>query len=133
MKKTTLFVMLVLGISTALAQSGILNSPNSHPFTFNCGGQQVSVVAPSGSSANALVTTDNRVIVATSLTQVLSYTDPTTNQPVTQTSTSAFGPGHGQANGISTTSCVIEPFTFQDPQLGRVTVTGTVVGFFTPR
>jgi hypothetical protein len=133
MKTICVFVTLVLGISTALAQSGILNSPNFHPFTFNCGGQEVSVAAPSGASSNALVTTDNRVIVATSLTQVLSYTDPTTNQPVTQTTTFAFGPGHGQANGITTTSCVIEPFSFQDPQLGTVTVTGTVVGFFTPR
>jgi hypothetical protein len=133
MKNICVLAMLIIGINTAVAQSGILNSPNFHPFTFNCGGQQVSVVAPSSASANALVTTDNRVIVATSLTQVLSYTDPTTNQPVTQTSNSVFGPGHGQATGISTTSCVIEPFTFQDPQLGTVTVTGTVVGFFTPR
>jgi hypothetical protein len=108
-------------------------NPNAFPLTFHCGNQQVTIVSPSGPASSGLVTTDNRVFLVTFLTAVGSFTDLTTNQPVTQTSTFQFGAGHGQANGIGNlTSCVSEPFTVQDLQLGTGTVTLTLVGFFAP-
>jgi hypothetical protein len=125
---------LVLALSTASAQSGILNNPQAFPLTLNCGGQQVTAVSPSGPAANVLVLSDNRVLIATSVTQVDTYIDPTTNQPVTRTQNIQFGAGHGQANGIGNlTTCVSQPFTFQVPTLGTVTETLTIVGFFVPR
>jgi hypothetical protein len=128
-----LLLTCILGAVAASAQSGILSNPNAFPFTFNCGGQQVTVVTVAN-AANALVTTNNSVMIATSLTQVTSYIDPTTGQPVTQTLNSQIGAGHGQATGISDlTTCVSAPITVQDPQLGTETITLTIVAFFTPR
>jgi hypothetical protein len=125
---------LLPAVRTASAQSGLLNSPAAFPFTLNCGTQQITVVSPAGAAANSLVTSDNRVMLATSVTQVNSFIDPTTNQPTTQTFVFQFGAGHGQASGISDlTTCVSTPITFQDPQLGTVTATLTIVGFFVPR
>jgi len=125
---------LLLGVGTASGQSGILNNPNAFPINLNCGGQQLMIVSPAGPSSNGLVTNDNRVLLATSLTQVNSFIDPTTHQPATQTFNVTFGAGHGQATGIGNlTTCVSPPMTFQDPQLGTVTATLTIVGFFAPR
>jgi hypothetical protein len=66
---------------------------------------------------------------------VNSFIDPRTNQPVTQTLTFTYGAGHGQANGIpNLTTCVTtNPITFQDPEVGTVTATITIIGFFARR
>jgi hypothetical protein len=126
----TMAIVAVLAVGVASADP--VNSKNAQIFTFDCGGEQVTVASNINNRVvvvNVVGTTGN--FVATRIEGTATFTDPTGevvplppfDDPV----------GQGQKKGLqgSLTTCEAT-LTFEDPE-GTVTVDLTVTGFFTPR
>jgi hypothetical protein len=128
----TMAIAAVLAVGVASADP--VNSKNTQTFTLDCGGEQVTVVSVVTSSAvavNVVGTTGN--FVATQIAGTVTITDPETGEvfeepPFDQTV------GQGEKKGLqgSLTTCDTI-ITFEDPDVGTVTLDLTVTGFFTPR
>ncbi len=127
----TMAIVAVLAVGMASADP--VNSKKAPIVTFDCGGEQVTVVSVVTSSAvavNVVGTTGN--FVATQIAGTVTITDPTgevfEEPPFDQTV------GQGEKKGLqgSLTTCDTT-ITFEDPEVGTVTVDFTFTGFFTPR
>ena len=120
-------------LTVGIASADPINSKNAQTFTLDCGGQDVTVVFVLQNAAvvnNVVGTTEN--FVGTSFTGTVTYTDPATGQLVTEPI--FFHPGSGQKEGLQDSLTTCEgTFSFEDPDLGEVTVDLTITGFFTPR
>jgi len=123
--------LLLSASRTALADP--VNGANAASFTLTCGNQTITVVTPSANAAIAQVIGTTSVGVATEVNVSLTFIDPDTGQPVTTTQTVIYGAGHGKAQGLQNrlTTCS-STFTFEDPEVGTVTVTLSVTQFLTP-
>jgi hypothetical protein len=123
---------LLLSVSgTALADP--VNNPNAFTLTLTCGDQSITFVTPSGTAVVGQVIGTTSVGVVSQVELTFSYTDPNTGQPVTTTQTFILGAGHGNAQGLEDrfTTCS-NTDTFEDPELGTVTVIFTLTQFLTP-
>jgi len=123
-----LAVLLVVCLSVLApepAAADPVSNPHKSVFPVTCANQTYLVVA--GPGAAAQVINGPEVLVAAAFVQVSSWTDPNTGEVVTQTD--AFSVGQGQRTGqqdvqIACTYTAV----FSDPELGPVTVDGTVTG-----
>ncbi len=123
-----LMLLLASSMSTAFADA------NTEPFTLTCGDEQITVVTPSEHAASAQVVGSTANTVATRVTIRTTFTDPTTQQPVTETETFTYGAGHGKARGLQDQlQTCSSTFSFHDPDVGLVTGHLSVTLFMTPR
>ena len=124
---------IVAVLAAGMASADPVNSKNAQIFTFDCGGEQVTVASNIKNSAvvvNVVGTTGN--FVATRVEGTATFTDPETGE-VVELPPFDEPIGQGQKKGLqgSLTTCETT-LTFEDPE-GTVTVDLTVTGFFTPR
>jgi hypothetical protein len=126
----TILLAMVLAGTSGVALADPVNGTHKEVFPVTCGDQTYEVVA--GRGAAAQVVDSQAVLVPAEFVQVSSWVDPQTGQIVTQTD--AFSVGNGNRSGQQGTqiSCTYKAI-FQDPDVGPVTVDGTIVGFFAPR
>jgi hypothetical protein len=103
------------------------------PLTLTCGESVLTVVSPNEPAATLQVIGTTYVLVATEATRIITYVDPQTGLPVTETLHVVFGAGNEQATGLQPklTTCTSNG-TVQDPNLGDVTYTITVTLATTP-
>ena|SRR6266536_6494021 len=128
-----LLVMSALLLTSGTALADPVNGANSAVLTLTCGDQQITFVTPGESSAVGQVIGTTSVGVVSKVELTLSYTDPNTGQPVTTTQTAILGAEHGNAQGLQDrlTTCSTTG-SFEDPDLGTVTVIFSVTQFLTP-
>ncbi|CAA9450358.1 MAG: hypothetical protein AVDCRST_MAG02-829 [uncultured Rubrobacteraceae bacterium] len=127
----TMAIVAVLAVGMASADP--VNSKNAQIFTFDCGGEEVTLVAignSRGAAFSVVDTTGNFVLMRVEGTE--TFTDPETGEVVEYEF--EFSTGQGEKKGLqgSLTTCD-DSGSFEDPELGTVTVDITVTGFFTPR
>ena len=127
----TMAIVAVLAVGMASADP--VNSKNAQIFTLDCGGEQVTVAMNLNSNAvvvNVVGTTGN--FVATRIEGTDTFTDPETGEVVEVPFEVTIGKGAKRGLGRSLTTCDTT-LSFEDPELGTITVDLTVTGFFTPR
>ncbi len=137
MKRLVLFSV-TAAMLTALAVGGMasadpVNSKNAQIITLDCGGEEVTVATVFQSRAvavNVVGTTGN--FVATRIEGTATFTDPETGEVVEEEFVDRIGKGKKKGLGRSLTTCDTT-LSFEDPELGTITVDLTVTGFFTPR
>ena len=116
-----------------MASADPVNSKNAQTITLDCGGEQVTVVTLFTNRAavvNVVGTTGNMVL--TQIAGTATFTDPETGEVVE--APIDFTIGQGKKTGLqdSLTTCTTT-ITFEDPEVGPVTLDVTFTGFFTPR
>jgi hypothetical protein len=105
-------------------------SPHKEVFPVTCAGQTYQVVAGVGAAAQVLAGT--AVLVPAAFVQVSTWVDPATGQVVTQTDAFSIGTGNRTGQQDRRVECAYDA-SFPDPEVGPVTVDGTVTGFLAPR
>ena len=137
-KRTALMLVTAALLAALAAAAGVagadpVNSKNAQIITLDCGGEEVTVatVLQSGAVAvNVVGTTGN--FVATRIAGTATFTDPETGEVVEDEFVDPIGKGKKRGLGRSLTTCDTT-VSFEDPEVGTVTVDLTVTGFFTPR
>jgi hypothetical protein len=127
----TMAIMAVLAVGIASADP--VNSKNAQIFTFDCGGEEVTVATVFQSAAvafNVVDTTGNFVL--TRVEGTATFTDPETGEVVEDEFVDRIGKGKKKGLRGSLTTCDTT-LSFEDPEVGPVTLDLTVTGFFTPR
>jgi hypothetical protein len=107
-----------------------INGTHKEVFPITCSGETFQVVG--GRGAPAQVVDSQEVFVPASFVQVSSWTDPVTNEIVTQTDAFSVGQGKRTGQQDDQITCTYTA-TFEDPVVGPVHVDGSVTGFFAPR
>jgi hypothetical protein len=122
-------IVFLLGTIQSVAADPV-KSTHKEVFPVSCAGQTYLVVGGRGAAAQVLEST--AVLIPAAFVQVTSWVDPQTGQVVTQTD--AFSVGNGNRTGQQGTqiSCTYQA-VFQDPEVGPITVNGTISGFLAPR
>ncbi len=127
----TMAIVAVLAAGTASADP--VNGKNVVISTFDCGGEELTVTFLLNPSAifSVVGTTSNFVLTRADGTD--TFTDPETGEPVREEGDD-FLVGQGKRTGQqdSLTTCTTT-ITFQDEELGPITVDFKFTGFFTPR
>ncbi len=131
MRRTVLLVAtmaIVAVLAAGMASADPVNSKKVQIATFVCGGEQVTVTFLENPSAifSVVGTTSNFVLTGGEGTATFTETG--------EVEEFVFLIGQGQRTGLqdSLTTCDTT-ITFQDEELGPVTVDFTFIGFFTPR
>ena len=127
----TMAIVAVLAVGMASADP--LNSKNVDIFTIDCGGELVTVSTISNNNSvvvHVVGTTGN--FVATRIAGTATFTDPETGEIIEEEFEFPIGKGKKKGLQGSLTTCTTTR-TFEDPEVGTVTVDLTVTGFFTPR
>jgi hypothetical protein len=126
----TMAIVAVLAVGMASADP--VNSKKAPIVTFDCGGEQVTVTFLLNPSAIFNVVDTTGTFVLTRAEGTATFTDPETREVVEEEF--VFPIGQGQKKGLqgSLTTCDTT-ITFEDPEVGPVTVDFTFTGFFTPR
>ena len=124
---------IVAVLAAGIASADPVNSKNVRLATFDCGGEQVTVTFLMNPSAIFNVVDTTGTFVLTRADSTATFIDPKTEE-VVELPTSPFLVGQGQRTGLqgSLTTCDTT-ITFQDEELGPITVDFTFTGFFTPR
>ena len=122
----TMAIVAVLAVGTASADP--VNGKNVVISTFDCGGEEVTVTFLENPSAIFSVVGTSSNFVLTGGEGTATFTETGEVEEI------EFSIGQGQRKGQqdSLTTCDTT-ITFQDPELGPVTVDFTFTGFFTPR
>jgi hypothetical protein len=119
---------IVAVLAAGMASADPVNSPKVQIATFDCGGEEVTVTFLENPSAifSVVGTSSNFVLTGGEGTATFTETG--------EVEEFEFSIGQGQRKGQqdSLTTCDTT-ITFQDPELGPVTVDFTFTGFFTPR
>ncbi len=118
-------------LAVGIASADPLKSKNAQILTFDCGGEEVRVatlVHNNGVAFNVVDSTSN--FVATRFEGTTTFTDPETGEVVEEEFDVPVGKGKKRGLQRSLTTCDTT-FTFEDPELGTVTVDLTLTGFFT--
>ena len=126
-------VMVMAVFGSGIAAADPINSKNAQITTLNCGGEQVTVVTLVNNRAivaNVVGTTGNFVV--TQIAGTGTFTDPETGEVVQEEFVDPIGQGKKKGLQGSLTTCETT-LTFEDPEVGTVTVDLTLTGFFTPR
>ena len=128
----TMAIVAVLAVGVASADP--VNSKNAQIFTFDCGGEEVTVATLFNNRAvvvNVVDTTGN--FLFTRIEGTATFTDPETGEVLDEFEFE-FPIGQGQRKGLqgSLTTCDTT-LVFEDPEVGTVTADLTFTGFFTPR
>jgi hypothetical protein len=113
--------------TTAPAAADPVANPHKSVFPVTCAGQTYLVIAGPGAAAQVINGTE--ILVAAAFVQVSSWTDPATSQVVTQTD--VFSVGKGKHTGQQGAQITCTYTVFADPEIGPVTVNGTVMGVLT--
>ena len=124
---------IVAVLAAGMASADPVNSKNAQIFTLDCGGEEVAVATNFTSNsvvANVVDTTGNFVLTRVQGTE--TFTDPETGEVVENEFEFSIGQGEKRGLGRSLTTCDTT-LSFEDPELGTITVDLTVTGFFTPR
>jgi hypothetical protein len=124
---------IVAVLAAGMASADPVNSKNAQIITLDCGGEEVTVATVFQSRAvavNVVGTTGN--FVATRIEGTATFTDPETGEVVEEEFVDRIGKGKKKGLGRSLTTCDTT-LSFEDPEVGPVTVDLTVTGFFTPR
>jgi len=124
---------IVAVLAAGMASADPVNSTNAQIFTFDCGGEQVTVASNINNSAvvvNVVGTTGN--FVATRIEGTATFTDPAGEVVFEDEFVETIGQGQKKGLQGSLTTCDTT-LSFEDPELGTITVDLTVTGFFTPR
>ncbi len=124
---------LALVVASGVAFADPINSKNALIVTLDCGGEQVTVVTlfnNRAATANVVGTTGN--FVATQFAGTATFTDPETGKVVKDVFVDPIGQGQKKGLQGSLTTCKTT-LTFEDPEVGTVTLVLRVTGFFTPR
>lgn len=137
-KRTALILVTAAMLAALAAAAGVagadpVNSKNAQIFTIDCGGEQVTVATIFNNNAvvvNVVGTMGN--FVATRIEGTVTFTDPETGDVVEEEIVDPIGKGKKKGLGRSLTTCDTT-LSFEDPELGTITVDLTVTGFFTPR
>jgi hypothetical protein len=116
-------------VVAAPAAADPVASPHKEVFPVTCAGQTYLVVAGRGAAAQVLDGT--AVLVPAAFVQVSTWTDPATGQVVTQTDAFSIGNGNRTGQQDRLVECTYDA-SFPDPEVGTVTVLGTVTGFLAP-
>ena len=126
----TMAIVAVLAAGTASADP--VNSKNVEIVTFDCGDEQLTVTFLLNPSSIFSVVGTTSNFVLTGADGTATFTDPETGLPVVEPFVYRVGQGErtGQQGSLTTCDTTI---TFQDEELGPVTVDYTFIGFFTPR
>ena len=123
---------IVAVLAAGMASADPVNSTNAQIFTFDCGGEQVTVASNINNSAvvvNVVGTTGN--FVATRIEGTATFTDPAGEVVFEDEFVETIGQGQKKGLQGSLTTCDTT-LTFEDPE-GTLTLDLTVTGFFTPR
>jgi len=107
-----------------------VNGTHKEIFPVTCSGQTYQVVGGRGAAAQVL--DSQNVLIPAEFIQVSSWIDPATGQKVTQTDAFTVGQGNRtgqQGNQVTCTYVAV----FQDPDVGPITVNGSIIGFFASR
>jgi len=139
MNTRKLFVAILIAIAIAVASVGTAfadstRGPNVQgPGLWYCGNETLVIASPSLAATNAQVWTDNSIWIVESMTLTFNYIDPKTGAPASFSQIFTGGLEHGQAIGVqgALTTCTGHG-TFDDPQLGTVTVDGVAQVLRTP-
>jgi hypothetical protein len=99
-------------------------------FPVACAGQTYLVVGGVGVAAQ--VVDGTAVLIPAAFVQVSSWVDPATGEVVTQTDAFTVGQGNRTGQQADLVDCTYHA-VFQDPEVGAVTVDGTVTVFLAPR
>ncbi len=137
-KRTALILVTAAMLAALAAAAGVagadpVNSKNAQIITIDCGGEQVTVASIFNNAAvvvNVVGTTGNFVL--TRLEGTETFTDPETGEMVEDEFVDTIGKGGKRGLERSLTTCDTT-LSFEDPELGTITVDLTVTGFFTPR
>ncbi len=124
---------IVAVLAAGMASADPVNSKNAQIFTFDCGGEQVTVVTifqSRGVQFNVVDTTGNFVLTRVDITE--TFTNPETGEMVEEEFVETIGKGEKRGLERSLTTCDTT-ITVKDPVVGTVTVDFTFTGFFTPR
>ena len=124
---------IVAVLAAGMASADPVNSKNAQIFTIDCGGEQVKVAAIAHNRSvvvNVVGTTGNFVLTRVEGTE--TFTDPETGEVVEEEFVITIGKGAKRGLERSLTTCDTT-LSFEDPELGTITVDLTVTGFFTPR
>ena len=124
---------IVAVLAAGMASADPVNSKNAQIFTFDCGGEEVTLVAignSNGAAFSVVDTTGNFVLTRIEGTE--TYTDPETGEVVEHEFDIPTGKGKREGLQGSLTTCN-DSGSFEVPGLGTVTVDLTLTGFFTPR
>ena len=124
---------IVAVLAAGMASADPVNSKNVDIITLDCGGEQVTVATVFQSAAvavNVVGTTGN--FVATRIEGTATFVNPETGEVVEDEFVDPIGKGKKKGLQGSLTTCTTT-LTFEDPELGTITVDLTVTGFFTPR
>ena len=128
----TMAIVAVLAVGMASADPA--KSKNAQDFTFDCGGEEVKLVAignSQGAAFSVVNTTGNFVLTRVEGTETI--TDPKTGEVLDEHEFD-FPTGQGERKGLQGSLTTCDDFgSFEVPGLGTVTVDITVTGFFTPR
>ena len=125
----TMAIVAVLAVGMASADP--VNSKKAPISTFDCGGEQVTVTFLLNPSVvfNVVDTTGNFVLTRIEGTATFTENGEVVEEEFVETI------GQGKRKGLpegSLTTCDTT-ITFEDPELGTITVDFTFTGFFTPR
>lgn len=130
---TTAAILAALAAVAGVAGADPLNSKNAEILELDCGGELVRVVTLFNNRAvavNEVETTGN--FVATRIAGTLTFTDPETGEIVEEEFVDPIGKGGKKGLRRSLITCTTTD-SFEDPEVGTVTVDLRVTGFFTPR
>lgn len=124
-------VISAFGVGTTLADP--LNDPLAVHFALTCGGQEFTVVSANEPTATVHIVGETDMLVATEATLVTTFTDPQTGATITDSHTTIFGAGNGEAEGLqgSLTTCT-HTLIVEDPDVGPVTLALTATFIMTP-
>ena len=126
-------IAIVSVLAVGMASADPLNSKNVDIFTIDCGGELVTVSTISNNNSivvHVVGTTGN--FVATRIAGTATFTDPETGEIREEEFDVPIGKGKKKGLEGSLTTCTTTR-TFEEPEVGTVTVDLTVTGFFTPR
>ena len=135
--RRTILMVATMAIATVLAvgvaSADPVKSKNAQTITLDCGGEQLTVVTLFTNRAavvNVVGTTGNMVL--TQIAGTATFTDPETREVVVEPFLDRIGQGQkkGLQGSLTTCDTII---TFEDPEVGTVTLDLTGTGFFTPR
>lgn len=132
LRKFVVAVMMVVALAIASigpALADPINNPLAFHFTLTCGGQEFTVVSANEPTATVRIVGETNMLVATEATVVTTFTDPQTGETITDSHTTIFGAGNGEAEGLqgSLTTCT-HTLIVEDPDVGPVTI--VVIGTF---
>ena len=120
-------------LAAGIASADPVNSKNAQIFTIDCGGELVTVSTISNNNSIVVhVVGTTRNFVVTQIAGTGTFTDPETGEVVQEEFVDPIGQGKKKGLQGSLTTCTTT-LTFEDPEVGTVTVDLTVTGFFTPR